>query len=167
MIPAGVSILVHTCLAPEVDGAPKPPCAACIDGLAKSDVDVQAVDASLLHELGVSVRLWNGWRCAYRMQEPEKETPEKVADRIANRQLLSVDRPWSTECSRTKSVAQRKELAESLARIGAARAASQKAAWGRCMVKFDYRLFFLSFRLLLAEWHGAHSWGVDLPEMLK
>ena len=89
-------------------------------------MDVDEIDAKSLNEIGVSTRVWRGWRVSYRTKEPEKETAEQCAARIAHKQKLSIDQPFSTEVGRTKTAAERKAASDKSSGVRKARGLNHK-----------------------------------------
>ena len=81
-----------------------------------------------MNEIGIKSRVWRGWRVAYRLKEPEREGVAEIEKRLAAKMKLSVDRPFSTEVSRTKTPEQRKAAYVKSATLRQARAAAQKLA---------------------------------------
>ena len=82
----------------------------------------------MLAELGINQRLWRGWRLAYRLKEPEKESVAVAVARIRAKIKVSNDCPMEVIVPRTKSDAERRAAAQRLADAKRDRAAAQRAA---------------------------------------
>ena len=103
-------------------------CRACVLGVPLRDDECAELDSRNLTEVGIQVMSWRGWKISYRTKQPDKESVEACSARIANKQKHSIDIPFSTVCSRTKSGVERKAASDAQARIRKVRADAQKAA---------------------------------------
>ena len=92
------------------------------------DDECAELDDKNLTEVGIQVKSWRGWKIAYRTKQPDRESVEACSQRIATKQKHSIDIPFSTVCSRTKSGVERKAASDAQIRIRKLRADAQKAA---------------------------------------
>ena len=108
--------LKHTCQGPELpSGSEVPPpqqCLACAAGISIQNEEEPDDDEKRLAEVGVQTKSWRGWKISFRTQEPEKESAVSCFARLERKMAISTDKPFSTECSRTKTVMQRKEASD-------------------------------------------------------
>ena len=58
------------------------PCPACAAGMSMEVDEQEAINDQPLHLLGLSCKVWKGWKVAYRMRAPEDEGSETIVAKI-------------------------------------------------------------------------------------